>query len=167
MRPTGEERGSAADRRRSSRRALLAFAGLWLLTMAYGCVSMFATHRSTLSAWEGAGLAPGLVDGERQVLRAERVVHGDSAQSYALLVITQETLEAYSERVGLERREFDAHTDSERGWPVPDWWPKAPCRGGATYDQPIFDKPPAVPDVNFTIAWCPAERRAFVQRFDY
>ncbi|HEX8620827.1 MAG TPA: hypothetical protein VF718_02580 [Allosphingosinicella sp.] len=167
MWPTGEEPGSAADRRRRNRRALASFAALWLLTMTYGCVSMFATHRSTLSAWEGAGLAPGLVDSESQVLRAEHVAHGDTAQSYALVTTTQEALDAYGERVGLERREFDAHTDAERGWSVPDWWPKAPCRGGATYDQPIFDKKPDAPYVNFTIAWCPAERRAYVQRFDY
>src|SRR5215211_8967684 len=53
-----------------------AFMITWLLIMLYGCVQMFRTHHSELSKFEGAGVVPGLIETEAQVLHAEHVVEG-------------------------------------------------------------------------------------------
>jgi hypothetical protein len=134
------------------------FAVIWLSIMAYGCVDMFRTHHIELDAAEGASKVPGLVDSTDDVLRAERIADGDTAQTYILVKTSPSNVENVAQQMKLHGNAFDAHTARERGWTVPEWWPSKPCRKGVTYDG---DFPENV------VNWCPTEGRAYIQHFDY
>lgn len=147
------------------KRFVLAFATIWLLVMTYGCVSMFVPHDISLGKQETADRLPEFVLSGSQEVQGETVVHGDSAQTYALLEASAETIAQVVDTYKLKGQEFQANTDADRGWTVPDWWPSKECRGGITYMGDVSADPPAMSD--FVVNWCPAERRAYVQLFDY
>lgn len=147
------------------RRAIISFIGVWLFFMLYGCVDMFRTHHDELSKFEGASIIPGLIDSEAQVLRAERVVQGDSAQSYLMVLTTADDVERIAKIQKMKPAAYDGHTVRKRGWPVPEWWPATDCKDGVTYNVDPFDTPS--PDMIYTLNWCPIEKKAFIQNFDY
>ncbi|QAY78931.1 hypothetical protein [Sphingosinicella sp. BN140058] len=146
-------------------RAAKVFAVSWLLIMLYGCVQMFGTHHEELSKFEGAGVVPGLIETEAQVLHAEHIALGDSAQTYVAISTTSQAVERIMGMKGLKPSQFDGHTVKARGWPVPEWWPMSACEGGATYGGDPFADPPVYSE--YTLNWCPVEKKAYVQRFDH
>ena len=146
-------------------RAAKVFIMTWLLLMLYGCVEMFRTHRSELSKFEGAGVVPGLIETEAQVLQAEHVAEGDAAQTYVAISTTPQAVERIMSLKGMKPSEFDGHTAKARGWSVPEWWPTNACRGGVTYNDDPWADPPTYAE--YTLNWCPAEEKAYVQRFNY
>jgi hypothetical protein len=133
--------------------------------MLYGCVEMFRTHHDELTKFEGAGIIAGLIDSEAQVLRAERVAQGDSGQSYVMALTTAEDVERFAQMKKMEPAAYEAHTVRDRGWSPPEWWPTADCRHGVTYRADPFAAAPI--NLDYTVNWCPTEKRAYIQRFDY
>lgn len=152
-------------RRSKARRVAATFAVAWVLVMTFGCVEMVRTHHDDLSRFEGAGVVPGLIDTEDQVVAGEHISHGDTAQTYVVVETAQDSVERFTAAKTLKRGDFDAHTASARGWSVPDWWPGKPCPGGVTYNDDPFADPPVHSDI--VLSWCPRQKRAYVQRFDY
>lgn len=163
--PIRESEAGPQESRSRGGRAAKAFAVSWLLIMLYGCVEMFRTHHDELSKFEGAAVVPGLIETEAQILHAEHIAHGDTAQTYLAISTTPQAVERVTRMKGMKPSHYDGHTVKARGWTVPDWWPASACERGVTYgDDPSAD-PPGYSD--YTLNWCPVEKKAYVQRFDY
>jgi len=147
------------------KRAVLVFMCVWLLLMLYGCIEMFRTHHDEMDRTESARLITGLVDREDQIIHAEHVAKGDMAQTYLMVRTTALDVEHFVNTRHITAFKYDAHSARDRGWPVPQWWPAKPCKGGVTYQADPFASPPSAPED--VINWCPTEQLAYVQHFDY
>ncbi len=146
-------------------RAAAAFVLVWAACVIYGVIDLSRIHHESLSKADGSKVVPGLVRSGDQVLRAERVYGGDTAQTYAEVRITADEMGAFASASGMKTEPFDAHTAEARGWYPPDWWPRQPCLEGVTYSGDTFSDPPH--PLDYVINWCPREGRAYLQHFDY
>ncbi len=147
------------------KRAFATFAVVWLGVMIYGCVGMSSTRHHHLSSSEAARRLPGLIDSIEQIISAEQIVHGDTAQTYVLIQTTAVDVERSAQLKKLKPFAYDAHTVADRGWPTPDWWPTKPCPGGISSNDDPWAEPPSLSD--HVINWCPVEGRAYIQFFDW
>ena len=141
---------------------LISFAVIWLALMVYGCVDMFRAHHYELSKRDAVSLIPGLVQSEAQIVRAEQIAEGDTAQTYLLVATTTTDVERVTGRDHLKAEPFDAVTTFEHD---PDWWLKSNCANGVSYRADPFNNPQAV--IEYAINWCPSEQKAYVEHFDY
>jgi hypothetical protein len=159
--------GSDGHRQRSfnARRATFVFIAAWLLLMIYGCVEMFRAHHDEMSKAEGARMVVGLIDREDQVLHAERIAQADSAQSYLMVQSSTADVQRFAQARNMRPSDYDGHTADARGWQVPTWWPTTACRGGTTYNSNPADRSPG--NWSYVVNWCPAQKLAYVQHFDY
>ena len=146
-------------------RGAATFILVWIASVAFLFFDYSGTHHVRLSTAAAVDVVPGLVRSNDQILRTERAQDGDTAQTYILVKITGDEVEAFASASQMAKTPFDAHTDDERGWPTPDWWPKRPCPSGVTYRAEPFANPPRI--LNYVINWCPSEGKAYVQHFDY
>lgn len=138
---------------------------VWFGCATCGFIELSRTHNASLRKADGVEAVPGLLRSSDQVLRAERVYRGDTAQTYILVKITGDEIEAFTSSADMKIAPFDAHTVEERGWHPPDWWPNQPCTAGVTYGDDPFGNPPR--HLDYVINWCPSEDRAYIQHFDY
>lgn len=128
---------------------------------------MFVEHNDATDPVETLARI-GLGQMELQGTQAARIAAGDTAQSYVAVSMDQAQIDkimiAFPK---LTRMAFDAHTAWDRGWSVPDWWPKTACANGSTLQDDSFERDHSGPPTSFVRNWCPAEHRAYIQNFDY